>query len=310
MAKLLAALSSATGRTDLGFELGMQADLLQLPLVGRMLAAIESPADAIRLISTCMPLLTPSFSMSYYEESGRLVVEWTPKQAMPYEVLTLALEAILVIAWKTCTQRFSNQDACVQAYVSWARPLHAARYNELTGLTVEFASMQLPPRGHLQMTFASGPRRWASAPNCSDEKGDTTNECEAQLASVYSLRSWSGWVRHVLQSSEVALPTQEDLAALMGVTSRTLARHLTEDHTTYRAIAQAVLHERALDMLEHTALTVQEIGERLGYSDTANFSRAFKRLAGVSPAVWRHSSSQLKSHEPAPELWCPYSPGN
>ena len=40
--------------------------------------------------------------------------------------------------------------------------------------------------------------------------------------------------------------------------------------------------------LEDPALRISEIAERVGYADTAHFSRVFKKLEGVSPGEWRN----------------------
>ncbi|WP_258550862.1 helix-turn-helix domain-containing protein [Klebsiella pneumoniae] len=39
--------------------------------------------------------------------------------------------------------------------------------------------------------------------------------------------------------------------------------------------------------LVYTAMTVNEIADRLGFSEPAYFTRFFKRLSGVSPSVFR-----------------------
>lgn len=45
----------------------------------------------------------------------------------------------------------------------------------------------------------------------------------------------------------------------------------------------------AKELLRHSELTVSEVGERVGYSKPAYFSRIFSQHVGVSPIVWRKS---------------------
>lgn len=45
---------------------------------------------------------------------------------------------------------------------------------------------------------------------------------------------------------------------------------------------------RARELLENPALRISEIAERVGYADTAHFSRVFKKLEGMSPGEWRN----------------------
>ena len=43
----------------------------------------------------------------------------------------------------------------------------------------------------------------------------------------------------------------------------------------------------AKELLRHSDLTVAEVGERVGYSKPAYFSRVFNSRVGISPSVWR-----------------------
>jgi AraC-like DNA-binding protein len=83
---------------------------------------------------------------------------------------------------------------------------------------------------------------------------------------------------------------QREAAALLGINTRTLRRHLTSAGTTFRAEVEEVRFYRAREMLERSALNVLEIAENLGYADLSAFSHAFKRWSGVSPAQWRRSA--------------------
>ncbi|PKN32436.1 MAG: hypothetical protein CVU61_18020, partial [Deltaproteobacteria bacterium HGW-Deltaproteobacteria-19] len=37
----------------------------------------------------------------------------------------------------------------------------------------------------------------------------------------------------------------------------------------------------------HSDASIERIAERLGYRDTSNFSRTFRRWAGTTPSLWR-----------------------
>jgi YesN/AraC family two-component response regulator len=49
----------------------------------------------------------------------------------------------------------------------------------------------------------------------------------------------------------------------------------------------------AIKLLQNTSLTIEQIASRLGYTDPANFSRAFKKWTGerVNIRLIPHSSS-------------------
>lgn len=84
-------------------------------------------------------------------------------------------------------------------------------------------------------------------------------------------------------------PSLEDMAALEHVSARTLIRHLRDEGMTYQRVQDLVREELACWLLGHTPLSVEAIAERLGYQDTSNFSRAFRRWLGVTPRDFRQA---------------------
>ena len=67
--------------------------------------------------------------------------------------------------------------------------------------------------------------------------------------------------------------------------SKLLNGHLGQ---TFYDLLNAERMHRAKEMLENPALRISEIAERVGYADTAHFSRVFKKLEGISPGEWRN----------------------
>lgn len=67
--------------------------------------------------------------------------------------------------------------------------------------------------------------------------------------------------------------------------SKLLNKHLNQ---TFYDLLNAERMHRARELLEDPALRISEIAERVGYADTAHFSRVFKKLEGMSPGEWRN----------------------
>ena len=78
----------------------------------------------------------------------------------------------------------------------------------------------------------------------------------------------------------------EQVAAAMARTSRTLHRQLKAEGSSWRRVMDDVRMGLAEEYLKQP-FSLEQVAERLGYSDTANFSHAFKRCNGVSPSVYR-----------------------
>ena len=82
----------------------------------------------------------------------------------------------------------------------------------------------------------------------------------------------------------------DTVASRIGITRRTLQRRLADQGTTYSAVAHDALWMHAQDLLGPEGMSVSETAARLGYSDVAKFSRAFRRWSGVPPSVWRRAT--------------------
>ncbi|MEG2455967.1 MAG: helix-turn-helix transcriptional regulator, partial [Oscillospiraceae bacterium] len=70
--------------------------------------------------------------------------------------------------------------------------------------------------------------------------------------------------------------------------SKMLHKHLEE---TFYDILNAARIARAKALLEDPALRISEIAALVGYTDTAHFSRVFKKLEGISANEYRNHSS-------------------
>ncbi|MGY0499230.1 AraC family transcriptional regulator [Nocardia sp. FBN12] len=84
-------------------------------------------------------------------------------------------------------------------------------------------------------------------------------------------------------------PSLDRVAHDLGITGRTLRRHLAADGTSYRILLDEARHGLAEDMLVATTLAVEEIAARLGYTEAGPFIRAFKRWTATTPAAYRRT---------------------
>jgi AraC-like DNA-binding protein len=83
-------------------------------------------------------------------------------------------------------------------------------------------------------------------------------------------------------------PTIDELAHVVGTNAFRLKRDFKAMFgRSIRAFVLAQRHEIARTLLLDTGLSIKEIAARIGYSDVAHFSIAFKRHQGVSPSVLR-----------------------
>lgn len=83
------------------------------------------------------------------------------------------------------------------------------------------------------------------------------------------------------------MPGLAALGELLHMTPRNIGRKLQDEGTSLRKIKEGLRREHAVRLMTSENLSIAEISEQLGFSETAAFSRAFKRWTGLSPARWQ-----------------------
>ena len=78
-------------------------------------------------------------------------------------------------------------------------------------------------------------------------------------------------------------PKIDAIAHNLGISERTMKRHLKDQSTTYREILERVKRRMCDDLLDD-GMGLAQIAQSLWYSDQAAFTRAYKRWHGVTPS--------------------------
>ncbi|TDG13600.1 AraC family transcriptional regulator [Seongchinamella unica] len=94
-------------------------------------------------------------------------------------------------------------------------------------------------------------------------------------------------VRRFLLAQPLGSVTEADVAKSLYVSKRTLARRLNKEGTGYREVTEQLLSELAVRHLGEPGLSIESVALLLGYHDSANFRRAFRRWYGMPPADYR-----------------------
>jgi AraC-like DNA-binding protein len=115
------------------------------------------------------------------------------------------------------------------------------------------------------------------------------DRAEALLGDLEASRSVRGRVEGRLAErlprgrADMALIAQD-----LGMSLQTLRRRLAAEGCGFEQVLDELRRRRALDLLAQ-AVAVKEVSARLGFSEPAAFSRAFKRWTGVSPSAARRA---------------------
>lgn len=82
----------------------------------------------------------------------------------------------------------------------------------------------------------------------------------------------------------------EALAEELGLHARTLQRRLKDIGDSHSAIQGRVRYRLAQQWLQDPALTIEDISERLGFTDRRSFTLAFTRWSGQTPSRFRRGA--------------------
>lgn len=110
--------------------------------------------------------------------------------------------------------------------------------------------------------------------------------CDKQLEAIDSREGIVTRIGAAL--SNISIPPKLDkMAELLSISPRTLRRELKKLDTSYQSILDEHRKQQAIHYLEASTLSLQEIATKMGYSDTTNFGRAFRKWTGNAPGSFR-----------------------
>jgi AraC-like DNA-binding protein len=193
------------------------------------------------------------------------------------------------------TRRFGDTPFVEAVHVTHPDPGYREAYERILGAPVTFGAdwnaMMIDERWH-QHRIALQPRY---------ALGVLSQHADALLETLEAARTVRGQVEAILTPM---LPTRSAsvaaVAAGLGQSRQTLFRRLKAEGVTFRQVLDDLRRRLALDHLTNRQVTVYEAGYRVGFSDPAAFSRAFKRWTGVSPREMRRTRAQTGPPEAEP----------
>jgi AraC-like DNA-binding protein len=94
-------------------------------------------------------------------------------------------------------------------------------------------------------------------------------------------------VRMALRRTPGRFPSLEVVADNLAMSSRTLRRKLGQQNVRFQDLLDEERRRVAEDLLLHTAMPIQQIAEKCGFSDAQNFAQSFRRWQGMSPSQFR-----------------------
>lgn len=274
----------------LGLKSGSYYHLHTFGIWGFALVNSRTLGDAINLGLRYLDL-TFAFNEVRLETQDHDVWLILDDRAIPHDCRQFLLDRDMASIMTMVEELFNYRPLPKQVCFQYSAPKDLSVYQQVFGVNPEFNA---PYHGVcFAKTFLDMPIPQSNA--------HTAAMCEAQckelLCRQHQRSGIAAKVRDFLLIQPQAMPSIEQVAAHLCMSSRTLRRHLTAEQVSYRLLADEVRMTLATELLKIPSLTLEEIAIRIGYSEVSNFLHAFKRCQQQTPSQYRKQLTDATSHQ-------------
>lgn len=251
----------------LGAHYGMQLDLSAHGLLAYSMISHQRPDDLtrrlIQFLRVRVPLMEIEQSVMGEGSLVRLHPRW-PLEDMEGFIIDCYLGSMCRIG--------STMSSNVKIQLQSSDPQRIQQLSSIFGIPVE--------GGHSsdQLLVTQCPMRDESR-----QENSNNSEAEWNADHVVAL------IRHYIHCNPGRYCTLEFAAEKLGLTPRTLTRYLAAAGESFSQLRNQAREKFALHYLQETDFSIADIAEKLGYSDQASFTKAFRSWTGQSPGRVRKS---------------------
>jgi len=263
--------------THLGFLAGEQAGLTSYGLLSVPLVSAGSVSEILGLLDF-LPLISNAINARFLESDDGVVITLTSHSGDP--VLDRFAVSYCCAALLQLVRMLTEDAPQIEFHLGWpASPQMADHPDFLAGRLVFGAPMHYirAPAATLEAVCRfSDPIVYAHA----------VDGLRRELESRAFPDDVTDRVRRLLDDGPGLMHIGQ-VAAELNLSVSTLKRRLAAAGTSFSALLEASLQDRAMLRLLDPTSGLAEIATDLGYSDLANFSHAFKRWTGTTPGRFR-----------------------
>lgn len=264
----------------LGLEAGLRYHLATYGIWGFALLSCKNFRAVAEVVERYLDLSYAFIRFRTRIEPGLLQI-LLDDSALPEDLRPFFLERDFA-AWSNAMRELQPQGLPVLAVeLRLPRPTDIARYVALCGVEPRFDAEC--NRIHLDPALLDAPLPQGNAliaQLCLEQ-------CRQLLEKRKRRGGIAGRVRERLFQLAGQMPSLDSIAAELQLAPRSLRRHLEQEGTSFRALADEVLETLAEELLIVANMKLEEVAQRLGYAEPASFIHAFKRWKGVSPNAYR-----------------------
>ncbi len=280
--QILANARHMSGDTELGLRIGRQLQPSTHGPIGYLALSSPDLHTALKALQDFLPgriaflRLELDLGQDYLRCTPHLELAAQPEvRRMLLECFALSVQAVVeVVLGRTLTEG--------QFVFDYPPPSYHTVYRDYLHAPITFSSTD---------SEILLPAKLASVPNIvgdSEAYAMAQALCRKLIEKMHhSSLNMTDRVRYLLLFKPLGSVTEEDIACDLFVSKRTLARRLKREGTGYRQIREDLLAEMAATHLRESNLSVEAIAALLGYHDSPNFRRAFRRWFHTTPSAFR-----------------------
>jgi AraC-like DNA-binding protein len=277
---LMRAAKQACRDPALALHFGEAVDLSEMSIVGVLDHGDRTMEDAFAQINRYADLVVETGSAAprivIEQRAGEVWIVDTRPNPNDFPELTESTFARMVCG----ERRFFGANRLRAVHVTHPAPPYRAEYDRVFAAPVLFDS------DRNALVYDASWWRQTVTGRSPYVSGVLAAHADRLLRELEQSRSMRGRVERVLLSNLQSRETSmAGVAAELGLTRQTLLRRLRAEGTTFARVRDELRRTVATDCLG-LGLSVNETAYRVGFSDPAPFSRAFKRWTGRAPATF------------------------
>jgi len=281
-----------TKNEALALHVAEQASEASFDLVGHLISHAPTLREALALSARFGPILVADFRLSLKEKVDVATLRFDFKRTSPRFDRMRAEFGIA--GFFRLVRVFAGSRATARAvYFEHEAPAYRREYQRI------FAGRE---RFRQPFTGIAFDREWLDRKQLHQHAALYSllrAEAQRSLDRIANDLKTADRLRQYLSLRPAArMPSMETAASDLGMSVRSLRRHLTDEGVSYRDLVQEILESAAIHVLKNPERSVQEAAHAAGFSEPGAFHRAFKRWTGVTPAEFRRGSTP-RAVEPA-----------
>jgi len=277
--RLFARGTELTGESALGFYLGWQMRISAHGFLGFAAMTSATTRAALQVAVRFAPTHTDALTLELEEgpEFTSLIFRERADLGTAREII---ISALMVGIWQIGIS-LTGQQLVGDADVAFSEPAGYAHFKHLLPSPIRFA------RPDHRLTFLSGVLDLPLLLADPAAQQLAREQCERDLEAVRANHSLSDRVKRLLVGENDQFRSIHEVARALFMSDRTLKRKLMSEGTSYFELLDTARKERALSLVKSNDLTLEQVAERVGYSELSNFTRAFRRWTGTTPKRYR-----------------------